>query len=75
MLLLIDSTINTVEMSEEKNLSNTQQTTPLLLSTSEDMSGLQILRQVDSLYVKQHVSLTESRSILIMRTTEIYVDY
>jgi hypothetical protein len=51
-----------MEMSEIKDLSNTNQTAPLLPSTfSSDMSGLRCLRPVDSLYVKQNASLTEGK--------------
>jgi hypothetical protein len=50
-------------MSEKENPSNIHQTVPLLPRTLGDMNGLDCLRTVDSLYVKQYTSLTEGKLV------------
>jgi len=46
-------------MSEKEDPSNIHQMVPLLSSTISGISGLDCLRMIDSLYVKQYSSLTE----------------
>ncbi len=48
-------------MSEKEDPSNIHQMTPLLPPTFGSINGLDCLRMVDSLYVKQYTSLTESK--------------
>ncbi len=61
-------------MSEKENPSNIHQTVPLLPRILDGINGLDCLRRVDSLYVKQYVSLTEGK--LVWKKDEIYIyDY
>ncbi len=48
-------------MSEKEDPSNIQQMIPLLPPTFTGTSGLDCLRMVDSLYIKQYCSLTEGK--------------
>jgi hypothetical protein len=50
-------------MSEKENPSNIHQTVPLLPRILDGINGLDCLRRVDSLYVKQYVSLTEGKLV------------
>ena len=50
-------------MSKEPNTSDVQQTIPLLPSINSEMNGLNVLRTINSIYVKQNPSLTESKFV------------
>ncbi len=49
-------------MSEKEDLSNVHQIAPLLPPSYNSAVGLDCLRMVDSLYIKQRPSLSESKS-------------